>query len=41
VDERDYTFLVRCRPHSDGPRQVTVQVFWGQQQLTFETLMDI
>ncbi len=40
LDHRAYTFLVRCRPHPDGPRQVTVQIFFDRQQLTFETLMD-
>lgn len=40
LDARDYTFLVRCRPHPDGLRSLTVQVFFAQQQLTFETLVD-
>lgn len=40
LDARDYTFLVRSQPHPDGPRRLTVQVFFDQQQLTFETLVD-
>ena len=40
LDARDYTFVVRCRPQADGLRFLTVQVFFDEQQLTFETLVD-